>query len=93
MRSGKSKLHLPLASKKRNWGKPEGKTPLKLFDLTADIHEDHDVSAQHPDVVKRLLELADKMRQDIGDLDQAGKNQRPAGWAQTAQPQLLKKND
>lgn len=92
VRSGKWKLHLPMASKKRNWGKPEGETPLKLFDLVSDIHEDHDVSAQHPDVVKRLLKLADKMRYDIGDLDQAGENQRPAGWVDTPQPQLLKKS-
>ena len=92
VRSGKWKLHLPMASKKRNWGKPEGKTEMKLFDLTTDIHEDHDVSEQNPDVVKRLLKLAEKMRQDIGDLDQAGQNQRPAGWADQPQPQLLKKD-
>ena len=90
VRSGKWKLHLPLASKKRNWGKPEGATPAKLFDLSQDIHEDHDVSAQYPDVVKRLLILADKMRYDIGDVDWQGENQRPAGWVDQAQPQLLK---
>ena len=91
VRSGKWKLHLPMASKKRNWGKPEGQTPMKLFDLTQDIHEDHDVSAQHPEVVKRLLTSADRMRYDIGDLDQAGRNQRPAGWVNQPHPQLLKK--
>lgn len=90
VRSGKWKLHLPMESKKRNWGDPEGKTPMRLYDLTNDIHEDHDLSEEHPDVVERLLKLAQDMRQDIGDLDKAGINQRPAGWVETPQPQLLK---
>jgi hypothetical protein len=89
VRSGKWKLHLPMEAKKRNWGEPEGKTPLQLFNLETDIHEDHDVSKQYPDVVTRLLELAEKMRQDIGDVDRVGANQRPAGWVDTPQPQRL----
>jgi arylsulfatase A len=93
VRSGKWKLHLPMESKKRNWGEPEGKTPMKLFDLTRDIHEDHDLFTQHPEVVERLLKLAERMKHDIGDLDKKGVNQRPAGWAQQSQPQLLKAND
>lgn len=89
VRSGKWKLHLPMESKKKNWGKPEGKTSLKLFDLTKDIHEDHDLSAQHPEVVEKILKLATDMKHDIGDLDQNGVNQRPAGWVEKPQPQLL----
>ncbi|MDP6524635.1 MAG: sulfatase [Kiritimatiellia bacterium] len=91
VRSGKWKLHLPMDSKKRNWGKPEGKTPVQLFDLEENIAEDKDLSRQHPEVVDRLMKLADKMRQDIGDLDKAGANQRPAGWVEKAQPRLLEK--
>ncbi len=91
VRSGKWKVHLPLGSKKRNWGEPEGTTPLKLFDLETDIHEDRDVSAEHPEVVSRLVELAEEMKQDIGDVALKGKNQRPAGWVTTPKPQLLKK--
>ena len=77
--------------KKRNWGEPEGKTPLQLYDLKNDIHEDHNVADEHPDVVSRLLSLAEKMRKDIGDAGVKGKNQRPAGWVKEARPQLLKK--
>jgi len=91
VRSGKWKLHVPMKSKKRNWGEPEGETPLKLFNLEGDIHEDTDLSAQHPEVVKRLLGLAEKIREDIGDLDRRGKNQRPAGWVEKPQPRLLMK--
>lgn len=89
VRSGKWKLHLPMQEKKRNWGKPEGKTPVKLFDLELDIHEDNDLSAQHPDIVKKLIRLADRMKRDIGNLDVEGKNQRPAGWVKEASPRLL----
>jgi arylsulfatase A-like enzyme len=90
VRSGRWKLHLPMQMKKRNWGDPEGKTPLQLYDLKTDIHEDHDVADEHPDVVSRLLSLAEKMKKDIGDAGVKGQNQRPAGWVKEPKPQLLK---
>ncbi len=90
VRSGKWKLFVAMESKKRNWGKPEGKTPLKLFDLETDIHEDHNVADQHPDVIKRLLALADNAREDLGDTDRPGKNQREAGWVDRGEALLLK---
>ncbi|NQU25538.1 MAG: sulfatase [Candidatus Nealsonbacteria bacterium] len=89
VRSGRWKLHLPLENKRRNWGKPLGKTPLKLFDLQADIHENDDVSAEHPEVVKRLTELAEQARLDLGDEAVKGAGQRKAGWVDQAVPQLL----
>ncbi len=77
VRSGKWKLHLPhayrtLAGRKGGTGgRPvkyeQGKIKLSLFDLEKDIGEQNDVSAQYPDVLERLLVLADKMRQDLGD--------------------------
>jgi arylsulfatase A-like enzyme len=45
----------------------EAKIDLALFDLAADVGESRDVAAQHPDVVKRIRELADKMRAELGD--------------------------
>jgi arylsulfatase len=52
-----------------------------LFDLVSDIGEQHDVSARHPAIVKRLMALADEMRQDLGDSAQkmTGQNRRPPG--------------
>ena len=88
MRSGKWKLHLSLKPKKRNWGKPEPEAPLQLFDLEADIGEQHDVAGRYPDVVKRLLVLAEKARDDLGDTDRPGRNQRPAAFVENPKPRL-----
>ena len=89
VRSGKWKLHLPLKQKKKNWGEPTPDAPLQLYDLEADIGETNDVADQHPDVVKRLLVLAEKAREDLGDVNREGKGQRPAGWLENAEALLL----
>jgi len=91
VRSGKWKLHLPhnyrtLGGRKGGTGgQPvkyeQGTIGLALFDVQNDIGEQHDVSAQHADVVKRLLSMADKMREDLGDSAKkmTGRNRRPPG--------------
>jgi len=89
VRSGRWKLHLPLAQKKKNWGEPTPDVPLALYDLEADIGETTDVADQHPDVVKHLLALAEEAREDLGDVGREGKNQRPAGWVENPKPLLL----
>ena len=89
VRSGKWKLHLALDAKKRNWGKPEGKTPQQLYDLDADVGETKNVSVDHPEVVKRLLALAEKARMELGDTNKSGKGQREAGLVKKASPRLL----
>ena len=43
------------------------KTGLALYDLATDIGESRNVVDAHPEVVKRLTELADAMRRDLGD--------------------------
>jgi len=85
VRSGRWKLHLPLKVKRRNWGKGIPNRPMELYDLKADIGEKTDVADRHPDVVKRLLALADKARLDLGDVNHRG-NQRSAGWVEVAKP-------
>ena len=80
VRSGRWKLHLSLADKRRNWGKSEGPAPLQLFDLKAEISEETDVSKEHPEVVARLTALAEEARAALGDIDRAGAEQREAGW-------------
>jgi len=89
VRSGKWKLHLALESKKRNWGKPEGKKPQQLFDLENDVGESTDVSSDQPEVVKRLLALAEKARSELGDVGRPGKGQRKAGFVKKASPRLI----
>jgi len=91
VRSGKWKLHLP-HSYRTLAGRPGGTggRPAKyeqakigpaLFDLENDIGEQHDVSARYPEVVERLMALADKIRQDLGDSAKkmTGRNRRPPG--------------
>ena len=89
VRSGKWKLHLSLKMKKRNWGKGLPNTPLQLYDLEADIGEKNDIADGHPQVVQRLLALAEKARRDLGDVGRKGAGQRPAGWVATPKPLLF----
>ena len=39
--------------------------PMQLFDLQADPGEQHDVAAEHPEIVARLTSLYDKMNLDV----------------------------
>jgi arylsulfatase A-like enzyme len=91
VRMGKWKLHFPHGYRTLNGrkggtgGMPVEYDParigLSLFDLEADISETTDVKEQHPDVVKRIQELADAMRKDLGDAltKQKGAGVREAG--------------
>ncbi len=55
--------------------------PLSLYDLSTDLGEAHDVSAEHPDVVAQLTAVADRYREELGDslTGQVGKRLRPLG--------------
>ena len=92
VRSGPWKLYLPLQKKLcRLGGSFEGaeKFETKLYDVRNDISETREVAAEHPDVVKRLMALAEKAREDLGDCDREGANQRAAGWVDKPKPQVL----
>ena len=82
VRSGKWKLHLAYETKRRN---QTTKSPMKLYDLKADIGETTNVAEQHKNVVKRILALAEKAREDLGDGPREG-NQREAGLVVTPKP-------
>jgi arylsulfatase A len=87
VRSGRWKLYLPLTGRINNAGKAAPKpAPPGLYDVIDDLHEDHEVSALHPEVVTRLLALADRLRAEIGDLGRPGKGRRAAGRVETATP-------
>ncbi len=47
-----------------------------LVNLADDIGETTNVAEQHPQIVTRLLALAEAMREDLGDYDRIGKNMR-----------------
>jgi len=91
VRSGPWKLHFPhsyrsvVEGKSGTKGKPapsiERHTTLALYDLQHDVGESTNVATEHPEVVKRLQELAESAREDLGDTltGRKGKNVRPAG--------------
>ncbi len=75
VRSGRWKLHFP-----HDYGHPDPpggdarpgtvttqKIGLSLFDLEADISETTNVADQHPEIVARLVNLAEVARDDLGD--------------------------
>lgn len=87
VRQGRWKLHLPRAAEpvgaapfsKNNHIAPADRIGFGepfLVDLGNDIGETSNVAGQHPEIVKRLLALADGMRADLGDYDQVGENMR-----------------
>ena len=86
---GRWKLHFPHGYRTLNGRKGgTGGTPVKydqariglsLFDLRNDIGEATDVKDKHPDVVKKIQALAEKMREDLGDQKRQGKGVRPPG--------------
>ena len=78
VRSGKWKLRLKETRNNKSSTEPQ------LYDLEADIGETTDVAAAHPDIVEKLLALAEKARLDLGDGDQVGENQRAAGYVENA---------
>ncbi|MHC4740368.1 MAG: sulfatase-like hydrolase/transferase [Planctomycetota bacterium] len=88
VRSGKWKLHLSRKTRPRN-NRPPQTIPAKLYDLKADIAEKNNVADKHPNIVNRLEALAQKAREDLGDGEREGANQRPAGLAATARPLVL----
>jgi arylsulfatase A len=65
---------LPSKYEQRKLGRPG------LYDLATDVSETNDVADGHPDVVARLLAVAERARDDLGDAltKRAGKGVRPA---------------
>ena len=82
VREGQWKLHLP--RKKANqvyWAKqPLGgirdlNKPF-LFNLSHDLAEKNNVADQHPEVVQRLLKIAEEARSELGDWNRKGSDQK-----------------
>ena len=90
VRSGKWKLHLSVASKQSALRDGRPLNASLLYDLESDLAETNNVVDEHPEVVTRLLALAETARADLGDGDRAGKNQRPAGRVANPRPQVWK---
>jgi len=61
----------------------------ELYDLKTDVGETKNLAGKHPDIVRRLLALAEKARADLGDTDRPGTHQRPAGVVVNPTPRVL----
>ncbi len=92
VRSGPWKLYLPLQKKlcrlDGSFDDAEH-SEAELYDVRNDISETREVAAEHPDIVERLMALAEKAREDLGDWNREGVNQRAAGWVDKPKPQVL----
>lgn len=88
VRDARWKLYLPLKQKLTLGKSVSGPTAPALYDLRADIAEEHDVAAGHPDVVRRLSEAAGRPREELGDVGREGKGQRPAGRVESPTPRV-----
>jgi arylsulfatase A len=88
VRAGDWKLYLSLDGKFKNLSTKREPSKVELFDVRHDVSEEHEVSAQHPEVVQRLTQLAEKARADIGDFNRPGTGQREAGMVEKALPLL-----
>jgi arylsulfatase A len=66
---------VPVSYEHRTLKQPE------LYDVVADIGETTDIAAKHPDVVERLLAIAEQARADLGDslTGRKGSGARPPG--------------
>ena len=55
--------------------------PIALYNLSRDPGELYDVQLAHPDVLERLMHIANKARADLGDdlTDNPGIGRRPVG--------------
>lgn len=88
VRAGRWKLYLPQAGKKGSSGQ-QASAALRLYDLEADLGEEHDLAAQQPEIVQRLTAAAERARADLGDGPSPGAHQRPAGHVDRPTPRVL----
>ena len=93
IRSGPWKLFLPTGKGPRHPHAVKGKEakPI-LFNLVKDIGSQEDVSDKEPEVVQRLMALAESARKELGDFGKTGTGQRSIGKVKNPQPQTLPNN-
>ena len=84
VREGNWKLHLPRTEKDQPfWNKKKHRARVfvtlekpHLYNLKEDVGEKNDLAEQYPEVVTRLLRIADDVRAELGDVRTTGSDQR-----------------
>ena len=80
IRSGPWKLFLPFDPTDGHPHLPKRAEPrVLLFHLYNDVRCQHNIAADHPEVVERLTRLAEQARVDLGDKGQKGTGVRDVG--------------
>jgi len=73
VRRGKWKLALPGRKKFFNYAKDKNPvTKPELYDLENDLSEKHNIANKYPEIVDELLEIAGRVRKELGDVDLKG---------------------
>jgi arylsulfatase A-like enzyme len=93
IRYGDWKYHLPLQATHPNWTSAKQAGPGrsgKLVNLKSDLQERTDVTAAHPEVVKRMEELLKTAVVTLGNDDIRGSEQRAARTLDSSKPLTLK---
>ncbi len=86
VRAGPWKLYLELPNKFTTLNRKTAPAKLALYDVRHDVAEEREAAAQNPEVVQRLLKMAERARAELGDMDKPGSGQRPAGWVANPMP-------
>ena len=89
VRSGPWKLFVPLEEFSRHphfRNRSHSEQPL-LFNVVTDIGSRTNVAEQHPEVVARLMKLANSARAELGDRGQPGSGMRTRGQVEQSTPQ------
>jgi arylsulfatase A-like enzyme len=90
VRSGPWKLFLPLKPLGRHphFDRKGSMVPL-LFHLVDDVGSQENVAGDHPDVVARLTEIAERAERDLGTVDRPGDHVRPRGEVPHPNPRTI----
>ena len=83
VRSGKWKYHQRLYPDNRS------EPTTALFDLRADISEQHDVSSQYPEIVNRLKTYLSDFEKELGVGEEMSEEVRKAGWVDEPKPLFI----
>ena len=95
VRKGDWKLHLPLDSMYGNFHQAkiiEGRS-LSLYNLSEDISESQELSAQHPEIVEELLSAANLAIEELGTIGIKGKEVRSAAIVEDPIAQIMKTDE
>ncbi|MCP5110568.1 MAG: arylsulfatase, partial [bacterium] len=94
VRSGPWKLFVPVAKAAGHPHVARNETvQTLLFNVVEDVGSKRNVAGDQPEIVARLMELADRAREDLGDLEHPGKGRRDIGYSGNPQPLVMNGRD